>query len=819
MERKWTVYLIHHSHTDIGYTERQDKISRYHSDFICQAVDILNEIHSGKRKEAEGFVWQCENFWQVRNFYANADERYRKDFERYVKSGEIGLSGNYLNLTELVSWEVLNSRIALAQKYGERVGIPVRSAMCADINGMAWGYADALYENGVEHFFTCIHTHHGMFPLYKKPAPFYWESPKGNRILVWNGDYYHLGNEMFFAPHGGSTYQVIDEYHAPFNHQMILNRDAEDTERLEWEICQTRLVRYLTNLENEGYPCSFIPFMVSGSITDNAPPSAALAVRVNELNRRYQGKIRFRMVNLDQFFEVVKEQYKEIPCYRGDFNDWWADGVGSTPGAVMVYLDAKRKNHLCRKMDAAGGDSGLLEEAEENLILYAEHTWGYSSSIVEPWEPLVGNLEWKKAGYAVNANTAASKNLDRILEKKGEISICHDKGQCYRIINPHGVTVKSPVYLYIELWEYVEGIKFSKDTPVQVIDCKTGEIYKSQVKQIARAYEIEIALELLPGEEKEVRIQLEKDKKSVTTINHAYIGADGVADLLTEDGSKNISCVETERYCLRFDQEKGISSIFDKKKEHELLRKDVPYAPFSGVYEVTDSQGDVLGTRRRMGRNRKLAAAKRFKSNLDNIHVEEQGSVYTSIVLDYSLEGCHFYQVYLKVYEEIDLIEARVRIHKESIWDPENLYIALPFTAGEKSVAWVDKTGCVFRPGIDQIPGTNQEFYLIQNGIIWEGKDGVVLVSSKNAPLLAFGNLKPGPVRLCDGADVERNQEPVFSWVMNNFWETNFKAETGGFYEFTYRIRSIDTKDVKEGFLHCEADNEGICSFYVKPES
>ena len=78
MERKWTVYLIHHSHTDIGYTERQDKISRYHSDFICQAVDILNELHSGKRKEAEGFVWQCENFWQVRNFYANADERYRR---------------------------------------------------------------------------------------------------------------------------------------------------------------------------------------------------------------------------------------------------------------------------------------------------------------------------------------------------------------------------------------------------------------------------------------------------------------------------------------------------------------------------------------------------------------------------------------------------------------------------------------------------------------------------------------------------------------------------------------------------------------------
>lgn len=816
MKRQWTVYLIHHSHTDIGYTERQDKISRYHSDFICQAVDILNDIHSGRRQEAKGFVWQCENFWQVRNFYEHADERYKKDFEHYVKSGEIGLSGNYLNLTELVSEEVLKSRIALAKEYGKELGVPVESAMCADINGMAWGYADALYENGVNNFYTCIHTHHGMFPLYKKPVPFYWESPKGNRILVWNGDYYHLGNEMFFAPHGGSTYQVKDEYHEPFNNQMILNKNEEDTERLEWEICQTRLERYLDSLEEGGYPCSFVPFMVSGCITDNAPPSAALAARVNLLNEKYQGRIHFQMVNLNQFFAVVREQYKEIPCYRGDFNDWWADGIGSTPGAVMIYLDARRKHHLCQKLDAAGGDRALQEEAEENLMLYAEHTWGYSSSIIEPWEPLVGNLEWKKSGYAVNANTAASKNLDQILAKKGEISICQDKGQRYRIINPHQMTVKSPVYLYIELWEYVEGVRFSKDTPIEVIDCATGQRLASQVKQIARAYEIEIVPELLPGEEKEVQIILARDKKPVTTLNYAHVGADGVADLLAKDLRKDISCVETKRFCVRFDQKKGICSIFDKKKNREILRDDAEYAPFTGIYEITDSKGDAMGVRRRMGRNRKSSATERFSSVLKSISVEEQGSVYTALALNYSLEGCHFYQVYLKIYEETDLIEARVRIHKESIWEPENLYIALPFTAGRESVTWVDKTGCVFRPGIDQLPGTNQDFYLIQNGVVWEGEDGAVSVSIKNAPLITLGSLEAKPIKLCDGADTERNQAQVYSWVMNNFWETNFKAETGGFYEFTYRLNSTDTREPKEALLRCEADNEGVCSFYIK---
>ena len=138
MNRNWKIYLIHHSHTDIGYTERQDKIARYHSDFICQAIDILNEIHEGKKDEAKGFVWQCENFWQVKNFYETASESYRKDFEKYARTGEIGLSGNYLNLTELVSYDVLYDHIAMAKEYGEKIGRPVQSAMCADINGMAW---------------------------------------------------------------------------------------------------------------------------------------------------------------------------------------------------------------------------------------------------------------------------------------------------------------------------------------------------------------------------------------------------------------------------------------------------------------------------------------------------------------------------------------------------------------------------------------------------------------------------------------------------------------------------------------------------------
>lgn len=818
MERTWTVYLIHHSHTDIGYTERQDKISRYHSDFICQAIDILNDIHQGKRPEAKGFVWQCENFWQVQNFYEHAEEAYREAFEKYVKSGEIGLSGNYLNMTELVSKEVLGSRLKKAEEYGKRIGRAIPSAMCADINGMAWGYADSLYEHGVRQMFTCIHTHHGMFPLYRKPLPFYWESPRGQKVLVWNGDYYHLGNELFFAPHGGNTYQIRDEYHEPMLAHRILDQNEEDTEAKELEILHVRLERYLDQLEEEGYPCSFVPFMVSGCITDNAPPSAKLAERVNELQEQYQGRIRFQMVNLDQFFEVVKQEYKEIPCYRGDFNDWWADGIGSTPDAVAIYLDARRKNHLCRKLDESGGTPALLEEAEENLMLYAEHTWGYSSSVTEPWEPLVGNLEWKKAAYAVNANTAASRNLDELLRKRGEISICPDKGQKYRIINPHNIEVTAPVCLYVELWEYIEGVRFSADIPIEVRECEGGQVIPSQVKQIARAYEVEILVTLQPGEEKDVMITRKKDRPPVTILNRAFVGAEGVRDLLCEERRSDLQCLDTASYRIRFDQKQGITSVFDKKQKMELLRKERTEPAFSGIYEVTEDKGNPHEVRRSMGRNRKAVDTRRFYSRLTNLQIVEQGPVFTAITLDYDLEGCNFYQVYLKVYEEVNLIEARVRIHKQSVWNPENLYIALPFEAGTQSTLWVDKTGCILRPGIDQLPGTNQEFYLIQNGMVWESGQCQVILASKQAPLIALGELEAGPIRLCDGMDEERNGSPVYSWVMNNFWETNFKAETGGFYEFTYRLFSTETMPLEECFLLCEAHNEGTPGFAVKAE-
>lgn len=817
-QKKWKIYVINHSHTDIGYTERQDKIIRYHFDFIRQAVDILDDIHEKGNIEYEGYKWQCENYWQVENFYSMADENYIRKFEHYVSTGEIGLSGNYFNMTELVSKPVLDDSLKKMEKYGNKVGHKIVTGMCADINGMAWGYSDSLYDHGVRKFYSCLHPHHGMFPLYKKVQPFYWETPSGNKLLVWNGEHYHFGNELFLAPHAGTTYMLHDEFSPEITDNLILNNNSSDTEKKEMEIVTTRVERYLDNLEDEGYPQTIVPLMVSGAVTDNAPPGKEIARRMRELNEHYDGKIQFIMATLEDFFAAVETCWGEIPTYSGDWTDWWADGVGSTPAEVKLYRDAVRKYDICEKMDPQQhvGSEQLVNQAANDMMLYAEHTWGYSSSVSEPWESLVSALELKKGAYAINANTEISKNLDQILAKKGEVTIRQDKPQVYKIINPHDCDLKTKAYLYIEFWEYMDGIRYDDSMPIEVTDCQSGEVLPCQVKKIARATQVEIAIEMRARQEREVRIRL-AERIPMTIKNHAYIGAEGVEDILASDGFRNDEDkIETDDFIISMMDGKGIYSIVNKKDGEELVRYDQKTGAFGGVYEVTPIENSPCETRRKMGRNRKSKATRRSYARLTNRRIVENGSVYCAVELDYELDGTRMYSLFVKAYKHQAKIEVMVRVHKESRLEPENLYVSLPFGTNEDAEMYLDKTGCVIRPGIDQLPGSNEDFYLIQNAVIWKKDSTNLCVITKDAPLVTMGNLEAAPIKLCDGNDNERNHDMVYSWIMNNFWETNFKVNLGGFYEFSYTLFMHNDDSINSAFKCCEAENEGLLSCYAE---
>ncbi len=79
---------MHQTHTDIGYTDRQEKLIKYHVDYLKQAVKISEAIAQG-RKEWEGFVWNNETFWILERFLEHTDKSWK---ERLLKAIHRGIS-------------------------------------------------------------------------------------------------------------------------------------------------------------------------------------------------------------------------------------------------------------------------------------------------------------------------------------------------------------------------------------------------------------------------------------------------------------------------------------------------------------------------------------------------------------------------------------------------------------------------------------------------------------------------------------------------------------------------------------------------------
>lgn len=173
-----TVYVVHHSHTDIGYTDLQERVIAIQVNYIKTVLSMM------RQPEYADFRWNCETLYCVEEFWKQAGEDDRADFARFVKEGKIGISANYLNFNDLVNADVFSKRLAKWQDKLQPFGTKIHTAMAADVNGFSMGYRDAMMENGVEFFFTNVHCHHGMYPLYQNQNAFFWENASGQRLLV-----------------------------------------------------------------------------------------------------------------------------------------------------------------------------------------------------------------------------------------------------------------------------------------------------------------------------------------------------------------------------------------------------------------------------------------------------------------------------------------------------------------------------------------------------------------------------------------------------------------------------------------------------------
>ncbi|MFS0723131.1 glycoside hydrolase [Paenibacillus sp. 1P07SE] len=782
--KKWKIYVVHHSHTDIGYTERQEKIEQYHVEFIRQAVAICEASHTDDRPEWKGFKWTCETFWAVEKFLEDATEEERERFVAALRRGDIELSGTYLNMTELIQYELLTDMLARAGKFAALHGLNVRSAMTADINGYSWGYAQAMADAGIEHLLSCIHTHHGMFAIGRKQFPFYWETPSGKRLLVWSGEHYMMGNDLGINPDGTLSYTVRDE-----------NRVwgiAED----HWAIAETRISRYLEQLDKEGYPYDFILVNVMGLLRDNAAPNGRIMSFIHEWNEKHGEQVEIEMTTLNQYFDLVKQQDADIPIYRGDWPDWWSDGVASTAMHTQIFRNAQRTLSAVKRLDPDSRSvrPEELTEAENQLMMYAEHTWGYHSSISEPWHPMVQELAVRKEAYAANASRLANRSLDRVMQDRGDALLRANRAFTYKVINSFDHPVQDLAFFYLEeQWE----ADYFRDG-MEVVDEQTGEVVPHQQEKVSRGYQIAINAKLDAKEEKRYVIRsVSKPAAGRTTSSTRLIGADRIHDISdliplaneTDRVAITENSIESADVHIVWRQGAGIVSWVDKGTGTELIDASQACGAFTPVYEVTHGeQSDQMTVRRIMGRNRKGMNVQRSIGRLCGVKEIANGALYAVVELTYEVEGMSHYSLFLKVYRGQPRVDVSVRMHKMSIWEPENVYVSLPFLRKDNGELWFDKAGAAIRPGIDQIPGTLTDFYCIQEGLALVGEAGGLALATPDTPLMQTGPLAFGE-RKVQGLAAQGSPESLYAWVLTNYWETNFKATLGGFYEFRYTLQ------------------------------
>src|SRR3569833_1217569 len=185
--RAMTIYVLPHSHTDIGYTAIQSDVQKKQMKNVADGIAAARK--TANYPEGSRFVWNVEVGWAADMYLEHANEAQRNDFYDAVKKGQISINGMYLNeLTGLCRPEELIQLFRFATKVSEKTGVPIDTAMISDVPGYTWGAVPAMNQAGIKYFTAAPNYFDRIGTILKEweNKPFYWIGPDGkSKVLVW----------------------------------------------------------------------------------------------------------------------------------------------------------------------------------------------------------------------------------------------------------------------------------------------------------------------------------------------------------------------------------------------------------------------------------------------------------------------------------------------------------------------------------------------------------------------------------------------------------------------------------------------------------
>ena len=762
------VLVLHHSHTDIGYTHPPLVVWELSRRFINEALDLCEA--TADWPEESRVRWTCETTGPLLHWMEHASERDLERFRRLVKRRQIGAAAMALNITPLYDAEALIRHLEPIGLLKKELGLPLKVAINHDVNGLPWPITDLLLDAGVEMLLMGINVHLGGYPL-QRPRGFKWISPSGRPLLAFNAEHY----------------QSFD-------------REARLREN-NLAATAAGLKGYIERLQNTGYAYDFIYLSATHpTFPDNNPPSPTAARLIRQWNAEgLEPRIRYVLPE-ELAARLAAQPDGHLPPHSGDWTDFWNFGCGSAAVETKVNRHARRRlvaAETLRSLAAVQPAKTLPDmwrDAWQNVQLHDEHSWGIHAALrTVPPEPI--NEQWyQKAITAYRARSLAGLLFRDVFESWAGPAATDQRPCGVMLCNPSAVEttgyIRVPERIVQRDWEFLSShvlqLELQRDLNAPPDHGTLDAFSTPQPTVLAGPFT------LPPFGYKFVR---PTDLKP----------AQPAPELKARDGR-----IESPYYRLDYDPVTGrILALHDKARAVNLLETSSPWSFFGFVREMPDPAVHAHDLPEK-GReayyttdwvkvhqglpawNTNWIARREIPRLIDQrTIITPEGA---SLLLRWEAPGVQDFEQKIT----LDATSARVictaSFNKLDVRAAEAIYFTFPLAERDWR-AHFDTAGAPVEFEREQLPGSCRDWVTADSWVCVHDERGAVTLACPDAPLWQIGGFRFGRGNLAS----DRSHSPLLlGWAMNNYWSTNFRASQPGYAQFRYVLTSHAAYDPAE---------------------
>ena len=789
-QRKWTIHLIHHSHYDIGYTDPQATVLGWQLAYIDDALEHASATDAWP--DEARYRWSIEVNWPLRQWLRTRSRGARDELVRWVRAGRIEVNALPFTMhTEALSYDELARQLDFAQELRDTLGIEITTAMQTDVPGSTIGLSSLLTDAGIE-FLAVAHNYAGrsiphLLDGQELSRPFYWQAPDGDRLMVWYTDtlHGHAYMEAMTIGFGDGFDEVLMSLPEYLN--ALAQRNYPYPSQTNW----TPAPGQELGTQRGGYPHDILHLRVMGAFADNGPTSLLPASIVREWHETYAWP-KLRTSTNRAFHDDVKRRIGDrLDTFSGDWTDWWADGIGSGASALgrnRHSQSAIRTAQTLNGLAVALGDAPIATEpdevrtAYEEMALFDEHTWGAAN----PWDTSVehdhsGEHQWlRKAGFAYTAEERVQTLLQGGIERFGRVALGSQApagDEALAVFNPNSWSRSDLVRLFVpeSAWPGDGAILTEHDTgqPVPYV-AEPQKNWQNRPKGMFLHFLARdvpsfgyVRYALAPGQEK------------------TAAGAGAPAEELS-----------TTHFTVELDLAKGvISSLQDVAGNRELIDTTAPFGFGAYIYDRYTTAAGFNHLSSRTGSAQPWMLGSRASGAYGLVTSRASNPVWERLTYRQTVPGADWIETTLTLPLGVPRLHIQHRLHKPATMEKESVYVAFPF-AGDNPRLTFEVTGGTVGPDSPHVPGSARHFRAIRHWATVE-TDGALPVAwaTTQAPLIQVGNIHlpyaPFPTSIREPLHAPGT---IYSWALNNIWDTNFPPQQGGEMRFDYVV-AIGGKD------------------------